>query len=104
MPTLVLGWGIAQACVAACSNFAELIVSRFFLGLFEAGCMPLFTIITGLWYRRVEQPIRVAIWYSMNGTSTMAASAISYGLGHVKSSALSQWQMFGVQLLSMSVC
>lgn len=66
--------------------------------------MPLFTIITGLWYRRVEQPIRVALWYSMNGTSTMVASAISYGLGHVKSSVLSEWQMFDSRFISMYGC
>jgi hypothetical protein len=25
---------------------------RFFLGLFEAGCLPLFSILTAQWYRR----------------------------------------------------
>ncbi|KAK3934534.1 hypothetical protein QBC46DRAFT_358938 [Diplogelasinospora grovesii] len=37
MPALVLGWGIAQAFTPACHSFAELLVNRFFLGLFEAG-------------------------------------------------------------------
>lgn len=55
--------------------------------------MPLFTIITGQWYRRLEQPVRIAIWYSMNGTATIAASAISYGMGTIKSDVLSPWQM-----------
>lgn len=93
MPTLILGWGIAETCMAACNSFPGLLACRFFLGLFEAGCMPLFTIITGMWYRRVEQPNRVALWYSMNGISTIAASALSYGLGHIKSDVLHPWQM-----------
>lgn len=93
MPSLVLGWGIAEACIAACSSFSGLLAARFFLGLFEAGCMPLFTIITGQWYRRVEQPLRVSIWYSTNGLATIAASALSYGLGRIPSDLLYPWQM-----------
>lgn len=93
MPTLCLGWGIAQACMAACDNFGSLIATRFFLGLFEAGCLPLFSIITSQWYRRAEQPIRVAAWYSTNGAATIVAAALSYGLGHIKSHILLPWQM-----------
>src|SRR5699024_7651552 len=93
MPTLCLGWGIAQACMAAAHNFGSLLATRFFLGLFEAGCLPLFSIITSQWYRRAEQPIRVAAWYSTNGAATIIAAALSYGLGHIKSHLLLPWQM-----------
>lgn len=98
LPLLVLGWGIAQSCMAACNSFGELLAARFFLGLFEAGCMPLFTIITGQWYRRVEQPLRISVWYSTNGLATMAASALSYGLGHIPSEVLKPWQMSAIPL------
>jgi MFS family permease len=67
--------------------------ARFFLGLFEAGCLPLFSIITSHWYRRAEQPIRVAAWYGTNGLATIVAAALSYGLGHIKSDLLKEWQM-----------
>ncbi|KAK8219932.1 hypothetical protein M8818_000347 [Zalaria obscura] len=60
MPALCLGWGIAQAAMAACNSYSGLIAARFFLGLFEGGCLPLFSVITSHWYRRAEQPIRVA--------------------------------------------
>jgi Major Facilitator Superfamily len=93
MPTLVLGWGIAQSSMAACHSYSTLLAARFFLGLFEAGCLPLFSVITSQWYRRSEQPIRVAAWYSTNGWATIAASALSYGLGHIPSSTLESWQM-----------
>src|SRR6201999_2385777 len=63
MPVLVLGWGIAQTLTPACRSFTGLLVNRFFLGIFEAGCLPLFSIITAQWYRRAEQPVRVAAWY-----------------------------------------
>lgn len=93
MPTLCLGWGIAQASMAACHSYGSLMAARFFLGLFEAGCLPLFSIITSQWYRRAEQPIRVAAWYGTNGMATIAASALSYGLGHIKSDVLAEWQI-----------
>jgi MFS family permease len=92
-PILVLGWGIAQACMAACHNFGGLMATRFLLGLFEAGCLPLFSIITAQWYRRAEQPLRVAAWYSTNGLATIIAAALSYGLARIQSDVLKEWQM-----------
>ncbi|KAI6809032.1 MFS general substrate transporter [Hortaea werneckii] len=93
MPSLCLGWGIAQAAMAACHNYGGLLAARFFLGLFEAGCLPLFSIITSQWFRRAEQPLRVAAWYSTNGIATIVASALSYGLGHIPEEHLESWQI-----------
>jgi len=93
MPSLILGWGLAQSAMAASHNYAGLLVTRFFLGLFEAGCLPLFSVITNQWYRRSEQPIRIAAWYGTNGFATIFASGLSYGLGHIPSDTLKSWQM-----------
>lgn len=93
MPALCLGWGIAQTSMAACHNFSSLMATRFFLGLFEAGCLPLFSVITSQWYRRAEQPMRVAAWYGTNGLATIFAAAVSYGLGQIQSPLLREWQM-----------
>lgn len=54
--------GIAQTAMAACKSFGDLVAARFFLGLFEAGCLPLFSVITSQWFTRYEQPMRVAAW------------------------------------------
>jgi MFS family permease len=89
---MVLGWGLAQVCVPACRSFEDLLANRFFLGLFEAGCLPLFSIMTSQWYRRSEQPMRVALWFGMNGVASMVAAVISYGLGHLGSGVLATWQ------------
>ncbi|RFU81222.1 mfs transporter [Trichoderma arundinaceum] len=93
MPVLCLGWGIAQTSMAACHSFSDLMAARFFLGLFEGGCLPLFSVITSQWYRRAEQPIRVAAWYGTNGAATIIAAAISYGLGRINSPVLKEWQI-----------
>lgn len=42
MTFMVFGWGAAQACMAASTNYHALIATRFFLGLFEAACLPMF--------------------------------------------------------------
>ncbi|PFH61598.1 hypothetical protein XA68_16948 [Ophiocordyceps unilateralis] len=93
MTALVLGWGIAQSASAACHNFSGLMAARFFLGLFEAGCLPLFGIITSQWYRRAEQPLRIAAWYGTNGLATIFISLVSFGLGQIRSSTLRPWQI-----------
>ncbi|WWC86921.1 uncharacterized protein L201_001800 [Kwoniella dendrophila CBS 6074] len=93
MPVMIFGWGAAQACMAAATNFSGLMACRAFLGLFEAGCLPLFSIMTAQWYRRSEQPIRVAAWYSTNGIATIIAALMSYGLGHIDSDIIAGWQV-----------
>jgi MFS family permease len=80
MTFLVFAWGCSAACMAAASNYQGIYVTRFFLGLFEAGCLPLFSIITAQWYRRSEQPLRVACWYGTNGIATVIAGILAYGL------------------------
>jgi len=68
----VLLWGATLACMAAAHDFRGLIVTRFFLGAFEAGVAPSFIAITQMWWRRREQTVRVSYWYAMNGITNMA--------------------------------
>ncbi|KAJ8095006.1 hypothetical protein PM082_010224 [Marasmius tenuissimus] len=67
--------------------------TRFLLGLFEAACLPLFAILTSIWYRRIEQPMRVATWYGTNGLGTIMAAIFSYGFGQIKNPALHTYQI-----------
>lgn len=79
--------------MAGSPNYAGLLACRFFLGLFDVGCMSLFAVMTGQWYRLVEQPFRVAIWYSTNGAARIASSVLSYGLCHIHYEPVYPWQM-----------
>lgn len=93
MTGMVFGWGVAATCMAAAHNFGGLVATRFLLGLFEAGCLPLFGMLTAQWYRRAEQPSRVAAWYSTNGLATIFGSFLSWALGHVTSDHIKAWQL-----------
>lgn len=45
-------------CHGATKNYAGLMAVRFFLGVAEAAVSPGFALITGLFYKRKEQPAR----------------------------------------------
>jgi MFS family permease len=45
-------------CHAGCRSFGGLAVARFFLGMGEAAIAPGFTLLTGMFYKREEQPFR----------------------------------------------
>lgn len=92
-PALVALWGSTQACMAACSSFGALFACRFLLGLFEAGCFPLFSIIIGQWYRRAEHPIRIAAFYGTNGVATIVAAALTYALAQLEDPPISGWRI-----------
>ena len=63
------------------TSFAGLSASRFFLGLFEAGCLPLLGLITAQFYRRSEQPVRIAAWNGVtNGLATILSAIVAFGL------------------------
>ncbi|KAJ8095534.1 hypothetical protein PM082_023061 [Marasmius tenuissimus] len=93
MPAIVFLWGASLCGMAGSTNFTGLMVSRFFLGWFEALCIPLFSMITASWYRRVEQPMRVACWYSTNGIASMIGSLLAYGLSFIETEKMHNYQI-----------
>ena len=80
MTIFVFCWGAFEACMAASTDYKGVYVTRFGLGLFEAGCLPLFGLITSQWYRRAEQPVRIAAWYGTNGIASILAGFFAWAL------------------------
>ncbi|KAJ4347396.1 hypothetical protein N0V95_005493 [Ascochyta clinopodiicola] len=94
LPVIITCWGISVAGgLAGSRSYAGLLASRFFLGAFEAAVVPLFSVITIAFYRRSEQPFRVACWYSCYGLSTLLSSPIVYGFGRIHSHTLFRYQI-----------
>ncbi|QPG77407.1 hypothetical protein FOA43_004821 [Brettanomyces nanus] len=86
-------WSIVLVCTSATSNFAGLAVIRVFLGLFEATVSPAWLLLTGMWYRSNEMPMRNAYWYCANACGVIFGGLIAYGLGHIQSS-INSWKWF----------
>lgn len=51
------------------------------------------SLITAQWYRRSEQPLRIAAWYGTNGIATIVAGILAYGFGHITNGPLHEWQI-----------
>ncbi|CAO3621159.1 unnamed protein product [Mucor hiemalis] len=81
--TLLILWGIVMGCTALCHNFAQLVVCRVLLGLFEAGTYPSLLIIVNTIYRRSEQSAAYGFLWLSNGTGTMVGAACAYGIAHI---------------------
>ncbi|BCS26304.1 putative MFS allantoate transporter [Aspergillus puulaauensis] len=93
MGSVLLIWaGLVIAHIGA-KNYAGMLVLRFILGMAEAGVSPCMMNFTSMFYKRSEQPLRMAIWLSANGTATMVGALIGFGLGHVHSTSLKSWQL-----------
>jgi MFS family permease len=84
-------WGGVTVCTAAVSTYQGLYVQRFFLGVTEASIAPAFSLITVMWYKKTEVPLRYAIWYSGAGMGALVGSLIIYAIGHI-SGKLSPWK------------
>lgn len=98
---------------AAAKNFTQLAVLRVISGAAEACrlvtlrfilyliCIfhnanilhsdPAFMLITGMWYTRHQQPIRIGLWYTANGFGIAIGGLFGYGIGQIKG-ALPSWK------------
>lgn len=89
---IVVIWGVVLACHAAAMNYSAFLAVRFFLGFFEAAINPGFILLTGRFYTRKEQVIRVAIWYSMNGWAMIVGGSMTYGILIHPAPLMYRWQ------------
>ncbi|CAI7630953.1 unnamed protein product [Penicillium palitans] len=88
----VFVWATILMCHAACHNFTGLMITRFFLGAFEASIAPGFSLITGMWYTRRQQPLRYGLWFAGGSMATLFGGLLSYGIGHIDGGAVASWQ------------
>ncbi|RDA90385.1 hypothetical protein CP533_5636 [Ophiocordyceps camponoti-saundersi (nom. inval.)] len=87
-------WGIATACGAASHNYQTMLVSRVFLGIFEATIGPSLMLISSQWYTKSEQAPRFSFWYLGLGLGQIVGGAVSYAFQHVgPGAALAGWRV-----------
>lgn len=86
----ILGFGIVMLSQGFVQNFRGLLVTRFFLGFFEAGIFPGSFYLISFWYKRQESQKRFTIYFC----SVILASAF----GGLLASAIAK--MDGIQGIS----
>ncbi|RYO25139.1 Thiamine pathway transporter [Alternaria tenuissima] len=89
----VILWGLVTALTCVCKNYGALVATRVLLGCFESAVAPSLILITSMWYKKNEQPLRTGIWYLGVGTGTMIGSLISFGFQHYDSDTFTSWQI-----------
>lgn len=95
----VILWGIATACGAAAHNYQTILVSRIFLGIFEATIGPSLLLISSQWYTKSEQAPRFSFWYVGLGIGQIIGGAVSHGFQHVSPHAgLEGWRIMFIVL------
>ncbi|KAK1998007.1 major facilitator superfamily transporter [Colletotrichum falcatum] len=95
----VILWGTATACGAAAHNYQTMLVTRVFLGIFEATIGPSLMLISSQWYTKSEQAPRFSFWYLGLGLGQIVGGAVSYAFQHISpGAALSGWRIMFVVL------
>jgi MFS family permease len=96
----VVLWGIATACGAAAYDYRSLLVSRIFLGIFEATIGPSLLLISSQYYTKSEQAPRFSFWYLGLGLGQIIGGAVSYGFQHVApgTAQLAGWRIMFITL------
>lgn len=95
----VVMWGIILTFMAACENFAGLMVQRTLLGALEASINCGFSLITAAWYRKYEHGSRTGVWSSCIGLANVFGGLIAFGCvsGQEKhATALSGWKILSI--------
>lgn len=91
----------------ACKNFASLVAVRVLLGIFESAVAPSLLLVTGMWYKKEEQPVRIGIWYLGTGTGTIVGALSSYGFQHYTGDSFKSWQVmflvFGLITIAVGI-
>lgn len=67
--------------------------ARFFLGVGEASIAPGFALITGMFYKREEQPSRQAAWFIGNSIASVIGGLVAYGIGLIHNNTVYSWQL-----------
>ncbi|RMZ02874.1 hypothetical protein D0860_07039 [Hortaea werneckii] len=93
-------WGALMMCTAAAQNFGGLAACRFLMGMAEAFIFPLCALVTVMWWKNDEQPIRAAIYLSQG--SSIFTGIVSYGIGHAHTS-IASWRLLFLVLGGFSI-
>ncbi|KIX05362.1 uncharacterized protein Z518_06234 [Rhinocladiella mackenziei CBS 650.93] len=98
----VMIWGAVLACMAACTSYADLMICRTFLGIFESPVAPILVLIVSMWYKKEEQARRVSAFYVCNSITQIFGSGVAYGASF-STSRFASWRIFFLTIGLMTI-
>ncbi|KAH8647659.1 MFS allantoate transporter [Xylariales sp. PMI_506] len=87
----IIIWGGICAALGGCNSFGSLAALRFILGMLESCSTPAFLLITAMFYKVEEQPIRIGYWSTFLGLASAIGGLIAFGIGQIQGS-LENWR------------
>ncbi|KAL1854509.1 hypothetical protein VTK73DRAFT_8731 [Phialemonium thermophilum] len=76
-------WGGITMALGGCSTFSSFAGLRFLLGALESCSTPAYLLITAMWYKVEEQPIRIGYWSTFLGLANAFGGLLGYAIGHI---------------------
>lgn len=86
-------WAIVAGSQAGAQNFGGMMTARFFLGLTEGAVAPAFVVMISFFYRKREQPIRIATFVSFNALAQIVGALLLYGCGKITGASMPGWRI-----------
>ncbi|KAI0304008.1 MFS general substrate transporter [Russula brevipes] len=98
LPTCMILWGVLCCLTGAVHNFTGALLTRFFLGFFEAAFFPGALFLLSKWYKRSELGLRTALlscgFLISNAFGSLIASGILSGMQGKLGHAAWRWLFF----------
>lgn len=100
----IIVWGVVLM-LHAVTNYAGFVALRTLLGALESSVTPAFVILTGQWYKKSENFLRTAMWFSCNGLGQIIGSGvIAYQLHeNMNSYAMDAWRLIFIITGSITI-
>ncbi|GAM38105.1 hypothetical protein TCE0_033r08580 [Talaromyces pinophilus] len=85
-------WGGITMALGGCQNFSSFAALRFIMGALESCSTPAYLLITAMWYRIEEQPIRIGYWSTFLGLANAFGGLLCYLIGHIHGALGEPWR------------
>ncbi|KAI1828275.1 MFS general substrate transporter [Xylaria intraflava] len=80
---LMFSWGVVNMCMGFVKTYAQLVVLRALLGVFEAGFLPGIIYLTSMYYKRHDYQLRISFLYSSVAVAGAFGGLLAYAIAHL---------------------
>ncbi|KAG2146714.1 MFS general substrate transporter [Suillus clintonianus] len=89
----IIIWGVVLLCHALANSFQAFFVLRFILGMCESCVSPILISIISMFYRKNEQGIRIAYFYTMLGFTQVFGGFVAYGISFYNGALMASYKI-----------
>lgn len=99
----IIVWGVVLLCHALANSFQAFFALRFILGMCESCVSPILISIISMFYRKNEQGIRIAYFYTMLGFTQVFGGFVAYGISFYNGGLMAPYKIVYYLLGSLAI-